>query len=62
MLETVVKVYAIDIFPLCSKREENLKNAKAHLRAGNVSKAKEYFQRCVEITPAMATEVIQVRL
>ena len=42
-------------------REENLKKAKSLLRSGHSSQANEYFQRCVEITPAMATEVIQVR-
>eukprot|EP00795_Rhopilema_esculentum_P002808 gene2808-1034_t len=40
-------------------RQENLKKAKAFLRAGNVSQANDFFQRCVEITPMMATEVIQ---
>ena len=43
-----------------SLRQENLKKAKAFLRAGNVSQANDFFQRCVEITPMMATEVIQV--
>eukprot|EP00794_Sanderia_malayensis_P020244 gene20244-22226_t len=42
-----------------SGREENLKKGKAFLRAGNTTQAVECFQRCVEITPAMATEVIQ---
>jgi len=42
-----------------SNREESLRKAKAHLRAGQNSKANDYFQRCVEITPAMATEVIE---
>lgn len=45
------------------KRRENRdkyrKMAKAYLREGKVREARECFQRCVDITPSMAREVIE---
>ena len=46
-----------------SKRRENRKKYRAlaadHLRAGRDKEARECFQRCVDVTPAMARELIK---
>lgn len=41
-------------------RAENRAKAAAHMAAGNVSAALEFYQRCVDVTPAMAKQVIEV--
>ena len=43
-------------------RQENKAKGLAFLRAGNRQQAVECFQKCVDITPEMALEVIKVRL
>lgn len=43
-------------------RAEAREKAAAHLAAGNIAAAVECYQRCVDITPAMAKQVIEVRL
>lgn len=42
-------------------RAEARDKAAAHLAAGNIAAAVECYQRCVDITPAMAKQVIEVR-
>ena len=42
-------------------RQENKAKGLAFLRAGNRTQALECFQKCVDITPEMALEVIKVR-
>eukprot|EP00882_Tetradesmus_deserticola_P027515 GHRQ01030489.1.p1 GENE.GHRQ01030489.1~~GHRQ01030489.1.p1 ORF type:complete len:115 (+),score=42.69 GHRQ01030489.1:980-1324(+) len=44
----------------CRTRAEARAKAAAHLAAGNVPAAVECYQRCVDITPAMAKQVIEV--
>jgi hypothetical protein len=44
----------------CRARAEAREKAAAHLAAGNVAAAVECYQRCVDITPAMAKHVIEV--
>ena len=41
-------------------RQENKAKGLAFLRAGNRQQALECFQKCVDITPEMALEVIKV--
>jgi exonuclease-1 len=43
-------------------RQDNKAKGLALLRAGNKSQAFECFQKCVDITPEMALEVIKVCL
>jgi hypothetical protein len=45
---------------LCRARAEAREKAAAHLAAGNMAAAVECYQRCVDITPAMAKQVIEV--
>ena len=45
-----------------SSRKENRAKGLAFLRAGNKVEAVECFQRCVDITPEMALEVIKVSI
>lgn len=45
---------------LCRARAEARDKAAAYLAAGNVAMAQECYQRCVDITPAMAKQVIEV--
>lgn len=40
-------------------RERNRKKAKELLREGKANEARECFQRCVEVTSEMASEVIR---
>jgi hypothetical protein len=44
----------------CRARAEAREKAAAHLAAGNMAAAVECYQRCVDITPAMAKHVIEV--
>jgi len=44
----------------CRSRQENKAKGLALLRAGNKSQAYECFQKCVDITPEMALDVIKV--
>jgi alkanesulfonate monooxygenase SsuD/methylene tetrahydromethanopterin reductase-like flavin-dependent oxidoreductase (luciferase family) len=46
--------------PVRRARAEARAKAAAHLAAGNVSMAQECYQRCVDVTPAMAKQVIEV--
>ena len=41
-------------------RSDSKSKGLAFLRAGNRGQALEYFQKCVDITPEMALEVIKV--
>jgi exonuclease-1 len=42
-------------------RQENKQKAAQHLQAGNLSAAYECYQRAVDVTPAMAKHLIEVR-
>jgi exonuclease-1 len=42
-------------------RQENKQKAAQHLRAGNLSAAYECYQRAVDVTPAMAKHLVEVR-
>jgi hypothetical protein len=42
------------------RREENLAKGMEYLEAGNKSKAMEFFQTSVDVTPQMAHELIKV--
>ena len=42
------------------QREKNKVQAMEHLRQGNISTANQNFQRCVDVTSAMALELIKV--
>jgi hypothetical protein len=42
-------------------RQENKQKAVQHLQAGNLSAAYECYQRAVDVTPAMAKHLIEVR-
>ncbi len=44
-----------------SSRDENRAKAMAHLAAGNTAAAEECFQRAVNVTAAMAKQLIEVR-
>jgi len=56
-------IYMVNLFRyfVARKREENRKNAKEFLRKGMKKEAWECFTRCVDVTPAMARELIKVR-
>ncbi len=41
-------------------RERNKIQAREYLRQGNNSKARECFQKCVDVTSTMALELIKV--
>jgi exonuclease-1 len=41
------------------KREEKLKLAQEHLKAGRSAQATQEFQKCIDITPEMASALIQ---
>ena len=43
-------------------RKENKEKAVQLLSEGKMAEAREYFQRCVDVTPAMARDVIQAGL
>ena len=43
------------------KREENLAKAEALAARGRHSQAREYYLKCVDVTPEMAYQVIKVR-
>ena len=43
-------------------RKDNKEKAVQLLSEGKMAEAREYFQRCVDVTPAMAREVIQAGL
>ena len=49
-------------FTICllRNRERNKIQAREYLRQGNNSKARECFQKCVDVTSAMALELIKV--
>lgn len=44
------------------KREENKAKGLEYLRAGDKKKAFECFQKCVDVTPEMAYQVMKVRI
>jgi len=46
----------------CRRRELHRKKAAQFLREGRRAEAKECLQRCVDITPQMALELMNVRL
>ena len=43
------------------KREENLAKAEALAARGRHSQAREYYLKCVDVTPQMAYQFIKVR-
>jgi exonuclease-1 len=45
---------------LCRKRKENREAAREYMRQGDKSRAWECFTKCVDVTPAMARELIKV--
>lgn len=47
--------------PANRSRREAREKAAAHVAAGNLAAALECYQRAVDITPAMAKAVIEVR-
>lgn len=53
-------MYFHNIFMFNRTRQENKAKGLAFLRAGNRQQAQECFQKCVDITPEMALEVIRV--
>ena len=44
------------------KREENLAKAEALAARGRHSQAREYYLKCVDVTPQMAYQFIKVRI
>jgi exonuclease-1 len=44
------------------RREENLKQARELEARGKHSEARDYYVKCVDITPQMAYQVIKVRV
>ena len=42
------------------RRRENLGQAKTLLAQGRTQQAREYFVKCVDVTPAMAYQLIKV--
>ena len=43
------------------KRAENVAMAEQLMKKGRESQAREYFVKCVDVTPQMAYQVIKVR-
>ena len=43
------------------RREENLSRANALAAQGKHSQAREYYVKCVDVTPQMAYQLIKVR-
>ena len=54
--------FSLVIFYFSRARQENKAKGLAFLRAGNRQQALECFQKCVDISPEMALEVIKVLL
>ena len=52
--------FSLLIFYFSRARQENKAKGLAFLRAGNRQQALECFQKCVDISPEMALEVIKV--
>jgi hypothetical protein len=49
------------MFVLIRNREGNLKKAMSLLGSGNTSAAEKYFQKAVDITPLLASRLIEAR-
>lgn len=43
------------------RRDDNLAKGKALLAQGKHSQAREYFVKCIDVTPQMAFQLIKVR-
>ena len=44
------------------RREENLSRANALAAQGKQSQAREYYVKCIDVTPQMAYQLIKVRM
>lgn len=60
----MVKIVSVSFFFIYAplrRREANLQKGRQLLREGKVSEARDCFTRCVNITPAMAHNLIKVK-